>query len=248
VNEAAPLTIITGAASGIGLATARRLAARGDRLVLADVAEGPLEAASEELRAAGADVNAYPLDVRDGAAVQAMVGEVVGRSGPVTYLFSNAGGGRPRSILDLSLAEWHAAIDTHVGGAYLACRAAVPHMPQGAILVTASDFAVIGYPGYAHYCAAKTALYSFAKSLALELAPNVRVNALGPGPIDTPHLRAVMPDVPWEVARGQFEAEVPMGRLGSPDEVAAVAEYLLSQRAAYMTGQLVQPNGGQVMW
>jgi NAD(P)-dependent dehydrogenase (short-subunit alcohol dehydrogenase family) len=248
VNAWSPLTIITGAASGIGLATAQRLASRGDRLVLVDIAADRLAEVAAGLEGHGSSVAIYPLDVRDRSAIDMMGHDVASRSGEVTYVFSNAGGGRPRPIVDLSLVEWQDTIDTHVSGAFNLCKAVLPYMGMGAILFTASDFAIVGYAGYAHYCAAKAALYSFAKSLAVELAPEIRVNALGPGPIDTPHLRGVLPGTEWANARGRFESEVPMNRLGHPDEVAAVADFLLSDRASYITGQLIQPNGGQVMW
>jgi 3-oxoacyl-[acyl-carrier protein] reductase len=100
----------------------------------------------------------------------------------------------------------------------------------------------------ANYCAAKTALYSLTKSLALEFAPHIRVNAIGPGPIDTPLLRANRTQEEFETARRTFEGRLPIKRLGQPEEVAAVVDFLLSDRAAFITGQLIQPNGGQVMW
>jgi NAD(P)-dependent dehydrogenase (short-subunit alcohol dehydrogenase family) len=242
------VAVITGAASGIGRATSERLGGRGDNLVLVDVAADALNDATTSLQAQGCSVVAYPIDVRDAAAIREMSREIGSRFGSIRYLMSNAGGGPPRSILDLTLIEWLATIDTHVSAAYSLCRAALPYMQSGAILFTSSDFAVVGYPGYAHYSAAKAALYSLAKSLAVELAPAIRVNALGPGPIDTPHLHRVFPQLEWDEARRRFESEVPMRRLGRPEEVASVASFLLSDEASYITGQLIQPNGGQVMW
>ena len=116
-------------------------------------------------------------------------------------------------------------------------------------MITSSNFAVVGMPRAANYKAAKTALYSLTKSLALEFAPyGIRVNAIGPGSIDTPLIRAGRTQAEWEEALRGFESRLPMKRLGQPEEVASIVDFLLSDRAAHTTGQLLQPNGGQVMW
>jgi 3-oxoacyl-[acyl-carrier protein] reductase len=139
-----------------------------------------------------------------------------------------------------------------VKGTFFTAQAVLPQMfarRHGAILTMSSDFAVIGMPAAPAYAAAKTAVYSLTKALALECAPfDVRVNALGPGPIDTPLLKGGRSGKVWDDASQILLNGVPMRRFGEPEEVAAVADYLLSDQASYITGQLVQPNGGQVMW
>jgi NAD(P)-dependent dehydrogenase (short-subunit alcohol dehydrogenase family) len=120
---------------------------------------------------------------------------------------------------------------------------------RGAILMMSSDFAIIGMQGAAAYAAAKTAVYSLAKSLALAFAADgIRVNALGPGPIDTPLLRAGRSTDEWERLQQRFIETLPMHRLGRPEEIAAVADFLLSDRSSYITGQIIHPNGGQLSW
>jgi 3-oxoacyl-[acyl-carrier protein] reductase len=152
----------------------------------------------------------------------------------------------------MTIDDWQVVLETHVTGSFNLCRAVLPHLVNrrsGAILLMASDFAVTGLRGQANYSAAKTAVYSLTKALALEFAPvGVRVNALGPGPIDTPLLRAGRTGKTWDDAYRLLLARVPMGRLGTPKEVADTALFLLSDRSSYVTGQLLQPNGGQVVW
>jgi NAD(P)-dependent dehydrogenase (short-subunit alcohol dehydrogenase family) len=246
------VTVISGAASGIGRATATRLAARGDHVALLDVDAAKLEASVQAIRGAGGRAERWPLDVRDRAAIEKACGEVEERLGPITYVFSNAGISGLRPFQDMTLQEWSAMLDTHVTGAFHLCQAALARMvrrERGALVLTSSDFAVVGMPRNAHYTAAKTALYSLTKALALEFAPHgIRVNAVGPGPIDTPLLRSGRTPAEWEERLAFLQERIPMGRLGRPEEVASVVEFLLSDRARYITGQLVQPNGGQVMW
>jgi NAD(P)-dependent dehydrogenase (short-subunit alcohol dehydrogenase family) len=244
--------VITGGGSGMGRATAIRLVRRGDAVCICDLNEDGVKGTARLVQAEGKEIFTGIVDVRDPQQVRRWIAEIFAQFGKIDCLFSNAGVNARSTVAQMSLAQWSLLIDTHVTGTFNFCQAVLPSMVarnSGAIVVTSSDFAIVGVPNAANYCAAKTALYSLAKSLALEFAPHkIRVNAVGPGPIDTPLLRAGRTQEEYENARKVFESRLPMKRLGKPEEVAAVVEFLLSDRASFITGQLIQPNGGQVMW
>ena len=243
--------LITGAASGIGRAAAQRLARRMHVIIVDRNGEGAAALAAE-LKRDGFMASAIEVDVSSGLSVRRMMVRIDGEIGPVHALFNNAGFNRRGRVDTITEDDWDAMMGTHVKGMYLCAQAVLPQMCErgaGAIVNTSSDFAVMGVAGIATYTAAKTAIYSLTKSLALEFAPHgIRVNAVGPGPIDTPLLRSGRAPGEEETALAQQRARVPMGRLGRPEEVAAVVDFLLSGRASYMTGQIIHPNGGALSW
>lgn len=242
--------LITGGASGIGRATALRMARRS-HVTIADKNGAGASALAEEIRLAGGKADAYEVDVLDGEAVREMVARA-DRAAPIDALFNNAGISLRTEIEDLTGAEWDLMLDTHARGMFFVAQAVLRNMvprKKGAIVQTSSDFAVMGVPGMAAYCAAKCAIYSLTKALALEFVQDgIRVNAIGPGPIDTPILKSNRTEAEYREAVARNEARTPMGRIGRPEEVAAVVDFLLSERASYINGQLIHPNGGALMW
>ncbi len=243
--------IVTGGASGIGRASALRLGQRL-KITIADRDLAGAQKTAEDICASGGSASAVEVDVSHRASVAAMVASARKANGPVTALFANAGINR-RAPVDLIREEdWDLMMATHVKGVMLCCQAVLPDMVAGgggAIVNTSSDFAIMGVAGNATYTSAKTAIYSFTKSIALELAPHkIRVNAIGPGPIDTPLLASGRSSGQHAELKEKFARLLPLGRMGTPEEVAVVVDFLLSEKASYITGQLVHPNGGQLMW
>ena len=244
-------TLITGAASGIGKATALRLAQRSAISVADRNLEGA-DAVVAEITRNGGKAQALEVDVTDPAAVANMVAAAEKGLGPLDALFNNAGINIRTKIIDIAEEEWDLVLNTHARGMFLVAQNVLPGMVErkaGVIVNTSSDFAVIGVPNLGSYCAAKTAVYALTKCLALEFVSHgIRVNAIGPGPIDTPILRQNRKPDEIEASLQANIERTPMKRLGKPEEVAAVVDFLMSDRASYINGQLIQPNGGCVIW
>ena len=243
--------LITGAASGIGRAAARRMSDRM-HVVAADLDREGLEALAAEFDRDGRALSTVEVDVSRAGPVERMAAWIEDRVGPVHAAFNCAGIHRRGPAGDIAEDDWDLMMATHVKGAFLCSRAVLPRMckdRRGAIVNMSSDFAVMGVAGSAAYTAAKSAIFSLTKSMALEFAPyGIRVNALGPGPIDTPILRSGRTEAEWNAVRARYAERLPVGRLGRPEEVAAALDFLVSDRASYVTGQILHPNGGQLSW
>ena len=241
--------LITGAASGIARAAAKRLSRRMT-VHAADIDAAGLAETVDGIVAAGGDAKAVEVDVSNRESVENMVASV---DGPMDAAFFAAGIHIRGTAEAVSEEDWDRMIGVHVKGTFLCCQATLRRMRAqgtgGAIVTMSSDYAVMAVPGGAAYCAAKAAIHSLTKSIAQEFAPDrIRINALGPGPIDTPILRSGRTDEEYDAARKRLADNLPIGRLGQPEEVAAVVDFLLGERSSYITGQIVHPNGGQLTW
>ena len=235
--------IVTGAGSGIGRAIALRLAHDGYHVLVNDLRLAAAEAVVKEI---GAKARAVGGDVSKEADAAAIVAACRAAFGPCTHLVNNAGHVHQSRFVDLEPAEFDRMFAVHVRGAYLMIRAALPDMlkaGKGAIVNIASQLGQIGGIELVHYSAAKAAIIGLTKSLAREVsAEGVRVNAVAPGPINTPLVEALSED--WRRAKA---AQLPLGHFGEPAEVAAAVAFLLSDEASLFVGQTIGPNSGDVM-
>jgi meso-butanediol dehydrogenase/(S,S)-butanediol dehydrogenase/diacetyl reductase len=237
------VAIVTGAASGMGAATARLFAAGGAQLVLGDLNEAGGRAIAEELGA-----HFVPGDVGIRADVEALVAAAVDRHGRIDILFNNAGVGHFGKTPDTSPKAWERIIAVDLNSIFYACRAAIPHMtkPGGAIVNNASISGLGGDHGFTAYNAAKGAVVNYTRALAVDHAlEGIRVNAICPGYIATPLAAAIAALPPLEQA---WCAAIPMRRAGTPDEIAKVVAFLASDDASYMTGAIVPVDGGVTAW
>jgi NAD(P)-dependent dehydrogenase (short-subunit alcohol dehydrogenase family) len=236
--------LVTGATSGVGEATARLFASRGARVAL-------LARRSEQLQRVVADLGdrawGFVTDVSDPESASSAVGAAIEALGGLDVAVNAAGVAGYAALEDLTDELWREVIDTNLSGTFTVSRAAGLYMQAaggGAIVNVASDLASMGVPGLAHYCAAKAGVIGLTRALALELAPVVRVNAVCPGPIDTPMLRAgLAQEVDPQRALRNKEATVPLGRLADPSEVAAAIAFLAFE-GTFATGTAMAFDGG----
>ena len=245
------VAVVTGAASGMGLAIARRLAADGHRVALLDLhAEAALRAA-DELRQAGARAIAAEVDVTDRGAVDAALGKVRAELGPVAMMVTAAGVDAFERFDEITLESWERVVGVNLTGTFHSIQAAVPDMLEarwGRIVTISSSSAQSGSPHMAHYVAAKAGVVGLTRALALELARHgITVNCIPPGMIDTPMLRRAEADGDIANLDKLAARMIPVGRTGAPEEVAATCGFLCSDGAAFITGQVIGVNGGMVL-
>jgi NAD(P)-dependent dehydrogenase (short-subunit alcohol dehydrogenase family) len=239
--------LVTGAASGIGRATAIALAREGAAVLVTDLDGAGAERVAGEIAAAGGAARATRCDVTRADEVEAMVRAACDAfGGRLDCAVNNAGITAPGGLVhDIEPAAWERQIAVNLTGVFLCLRAELPVMRAqraGAIVNVASGAGLVATPGLAHYCAAKHGVLGLTKTAAVENAAlGVRVNALCPGSTDTPMLRAAMDRS--EATRRMILASIPSGRLGTPEEVAEAAVWLCSERASYVSGQSLLVDG-----
>jgi NAD(P)-dependent dehydrogenase (short-subunit alcohol dehydrogenase family) len=240
--------IITGGATGIGLAMARELARLGARVVLASRKEDNLRAAAEEIRSAGGRADYHVLDVRDAEAVEAMAAKIEKDHGRIDFLVNNAAGNFIVPAEQLTTNGWNSVIGIVLNGTFYCTSAVGKRMIEkktgGVILNVIANYAWTGAPGVVHSASAKAGVLAMTRTLAVEWARHkIRLNAIAPGPVDTPGASArLFPDP--AVVEG-IRKTVPLRRFATLEEVAHAASYLLSDYASYVTGEEFVIDGGQ---
>jgi 3-oxoacyl-[acyl-carrier protein] reductase len=239
------VAVVTGAAGGIGYATARRLAEEGARVVVSDIDADRAAEAAGTLTADGLDATALAADVTDRAAVDELVATTVDRLGGVHVLVNNAGFQRDGLLTTLSDDDWDSVIDVTLRAAFLTTRAVLPHLAgqRWGRVVNVSSRAHLGNPGQANYSAAKAGLVGFTRSQAQEQGRfGITVNAVAPGFVETDAIRALGH---FEKIRDRALAATPLRRTGDPGDIADAIAWLASDRASFVTGELVHVTGGR---
>jgi 2-hydroxycyclohexanecarboxyl-CoA dehydrogenase len=245
------VAVVTGGASGMGLAIARHLAARGDRVGVLDLqGEAALRAAAE-LRESGAAAIGVEADVTDRRAVDSALDKVRAELGPVAILVTSAGLDAFERFTDITIQSWERILAVNLTGTFHCVQAALPDMLNarwGRIVTISSSSAQSGAARMGHYAAAKAGVIGLTRSLALEYArKGITVNVVTPGMIDTPMLRRAASGGAIGAVEKTAAMAVPIGRAGTPEEIAATCGFLCSDGAAFITGQVVGVNGGMVL-
>ena len=236
---------MTGASRGIGRAIAERLGSGGATVMC--VARGTnADATAAAITAAGGKAEAYAADVTDAAAVEQLIKDTVERHGKLDIVISNAGITRDQLMLRMKAADWDEVIATNLTAAFTLCQAALKPMIRqrsGRIIAISSVVGQMGNAGQANYAASKAGLIGFCKALAREVASRqVTVNVVAPGFVDTDMTRAITADTTRD-----WSAQIPLGRPGTPADIASAVGFLASDEASYITGQVLAVNGGMYM-
>jgi len=242
IDLSSRIALVTGASRGIGRATAEALARQGAHVVAAARGENARPVA-DALTAAGLKAEALTLDVTDPAAIEAAIAGIVERHGRLDVVVSNAGITRDQLLLRMKREDWDAVLATNLTAAFLLCQAALKPMLRqrhGRLIAISSVVGQMGNAGQANYAASKAGLIGFCKSVAREVGSRgITVNVVAPGMIETDMTRAL-----GEASRDAWTEQIPLRRLGSPEDVAHAVCFLASDEASYITGHVLAVNGG----
>lgn len=243
-REDQKLYLVSGAASGIGKATARELALGGNALLLIDRSEQPLQEIADELGTL-VPVTHFVADVTDLESLEKNLSKTLSQRGSLNGVVHCAGIEILGSIDELKPADWSRCIDVNLTGAFNVARSSIPEILQnkGAIVFIASDAGITGAQGYAAYCASKHGVVGLMKAMALDYGPRgVRVNAVAPSFVETPMAARIFQDNPGEM--DYYKKTVPLGRFAAPEEIARVAIHLLGTESSFTTGMVYRVDGG----
>ncbi len=240
------VAIVTGAARGIGVGVAARLVADGYAVAIFDVDESQAQAAAAKI---GGKIIGLGVNVADEEAVNAGVAKVVAELGSPTILVNNAGIIRDNLLFKMTTSDWDSVMDVHLKGSFLMTKAVQPHMTEAKFgrIVNMSSVSALGNRGQANYAAAKAGLQGFTKTLAIELGKyGITTNSIGPGFIETEMTQATAEriGVPFEDFKAFAAKEIPVQRVGQPEDIAHTVSFLVSEGAGFVNGQIIYVAGG----